>query len=156
MRYNQNIAVGLIVASFFSFVYISTASAKTTTFNATVTADTLFVRSGPGTGYSKVGKLTKGATVTVYEQKNNWYRIGTGKKWVKSVYLEKTKISQATVTTASVKGAPAGCLDAVKAANAYCASIASGCPSYSTTPKCLEANQKCEDRQEIAFQQCPR
>jgi len=156
MHCKKIIAGSLLAASFLCFIFISTASAKTTTFNVTVTADVLYVRSGPGKNYSKVSQLIKGAAVKVYEQKNNWYRIGTGKKWVTSAYLEKTKVSQASVTTAAVKSAPASCVQAVKEANSYCASIASGCSSYSKTQKCLDANKKCEDRQEIALKQCPQ
>lgn len=157
MQYKKFIVVSLLVASFLSFIFISSASAKTTTFNATVTADLLYVRSGPGTTYKKVDQLKKGAVVKVYEQKNNWYRIGTGKKWVTSVYLKKTTtVSKVKVTTAAEKSVPTSCLQAVKEANTYCASIASGCTSFSKTQKCLDANKKCEDRQEIALAQCPQ
>ena len=158
MYHKKHIVIAAI-AVLASLVFISAVSAKTTTFSATVTADTLYVRSGPGKSYDKVGHLEKGATVKVYEQTKNWSRIGTGKKWVMTAYLTKTKtVKTASIspTAAAAKGAPAGCLQAVAEANTYCKSVASGCPSWSTTPQCLEANQKCEDRQQIAFQQCPQ
>lgn len=48
----------------------------------TVTASSLNVRSGPGTYYSKIGSLKKGATVQIVSQTNGWYKIyyknGTG------------------------------------------------------------------------------
>ena len=44
----------------------------------TVTADVLNVRSGPGTGYGKVGSLKKGASVTITGETNGWYAITAG------------------------------------------------------------------------------
>lgn len=48
----------------------------------------LNVRRGPGTGYGIVKTLPKGTTVTVYEQKNGWGRIGTA-QWCSMTYLKK-------------------------------------------------------------------
>lgn len=39
----------------------------------------LNVRTGPGTRYTDVGNLNYGQTVTVYETKDNWARIGSGR-----------------------------------------------------------------------------
>lgn len=39
------------------------------------------VRSGSGTNYFIVRKISKGEKVTVYEEKNDWLRIGTG-EWI--------------------------------------------------------------------------
>ncbi|MFR7544805.1 MAG: C39 family peptidase [Clostridia bacterium] len=50
------------------------------------------VRSGAGTGYSKVGALSDGTSVTVYETSGNWSRIGTN-RWVSSDYLVSTYTS---------------------------------------------------------------
>ena len=47
----------------------------------TVPGVTLNVRSGPATKNPIVAKLTKGASVRIYEEKNGWYRIGDG-QWV--------------------------------------------------------------------------
>jgi len=155
----KQLTASFTAAFLVSLAFFASASAQTTTYSATVTADTLFVRSGPGTSYGKVDHLAKGAVVKVYEQTKNWSRIGSGKRWVMSTYLTKTKtVKTAAISpaAAAAKNAPAGCLQAVLEANTYCKSVASGCPSWSTTPKCLEANQKCEDRQKIAFQQCPQ
>ena len=41
----------------------------------TVNAGPLNVRSGPGTSYKKVGSLKKGASVTVLEETNGWYKV---------------------------------------------------------------------------------
>ncbi|HHY81768.1 MAG TPA: SH3 domain-containing protein [Clostridiales bacterium] len=66
---------------------------KPTTVTATVTASSLNVRSGPGTGYSKVGSLSKGTTVTILSSSNGWYKIQKGSLvgYVSGDYL---KISQ--------------------------------------------------------------
>jgi len=38
----------------------------------------LNVRSGPGTGYSRIGSLRKGTQVTILETLNGWYKISSG------------------------------------------------------------------------------
>lgn len=57
----------------------------------TVTVDVLNVRSGPGTGYSIVGTLRKGAVVNVIGTSGAWSKINsplTG--WVYTAYLANT------------------------------------------------------------------
>ena len=57
---------------------------------AKVLANSLNVRSGAGQNFPRIGGLTKGKTVTVYEEKNNWLRIayGTGFGWVAKQYTD--------------------------------------------------------------------
>ena len=43
-----------------------------------ITTSVLNVRSGPGTGYSKVGRLTAGKVVEVLETQGSWYKIDSG------------------------------------------------------------------------------
>lgn len=71
----------------------STTSGSTETTTGTtgkVNATSLNVRSGAGTNYSRVGTLSKGASVTVYEKKTvgsvEWGRIGTN-RWVSLTYV---------------------------------------------------------------------
>ncbi|MFA5881621.1 MAG: N-acetylmuramoyl-L-alanine amidase [Eubacteriales bacterium] len=55
-----------------------------------VTGSTVNVRSGPGTGYSKIGSVNKGTTVEVLETKNSWHKIKLSKissGWVVGTYL---------------------------------------------------------------------
>jgi len=55
-----------------------------------VTGSTVNVRSGPGTGYSKIGSVNKGTTVEVLETKNSWHKIKLPKissGWVVGTYL---------------------------------------------------------------------
>lgn len=70
----------------------SSESGKT----GTVTAATLNVRSGAGTGYTRVGTLSKGDKVTVYETKTvsgvKWGRIGTN-RWVCLSYVSQDSSS---------------------------------------------------------------
>lgn len=54
-------------------------SADTENSQGTVNAGPLNVRSGPGTSYSKVGSLGRGASVTVVDKVNGWYKITSGK-----------------------------------------------------------------------------
>lgn len=57
----------------------------------------LNVRSGPGTGYSKVGSLAYGQAVTVSGEANGWYQIGDG-RWASGSYLTATKPATQTQT----------------------------------------------------------
>lgn len=55
-----------------------------------VTGSAVNVRSGPGTGYSKIGSVNKGTTVEVLETKNSWHKIKLSKissGWVVGAYL---------------------------------------------------------------------
>ena len=53
-----------------------TTAAGTTAY---ITADILNIRSGPGTGYARIGKLSKGTEVTILETLDGWYKITDGK-----------------------------------------------------------------------------
>lgn len=64
----------------------------TATYNRYVKVNTsLNVRSGPGTGYSIVGRKYNGDKVTVYKESSNWSNIGTN-EWVSSDYLTDSNI----------------------------------------------------------------
>src|SRR5690606_10639249 len=43
--------------------------------NNRVTANALYVRTGPGTNYKSIGTLPKGTKVTILEEVNGWYAI---------------------------------------------------------------------------------
>ncbi len=49
------------------------------------------VRSGAGTGHSRIGGLAEGASVTIVGQSNGWYKIkyGSGTGWVSSQFVKK-------------------------------------------------------------------
>ena len=70
----------------------NTGNVTTSTYTRYVKTSTgvgVNVRSGAGTGYSKVGALADGTSVTVYSTSGNWSRIGTN-RWVYSDYLVST------------------------------------------------------------------
>ena len=54
------------------------AASTTETLYGRVTTGSLNVRSGPGTGYDKCGKIYAGKTVEILESLNGWYRIPEG------------------------------------------------------------------------------
>ena len=56
-----------------------------------VTQGPLNIRSGPGTGYSKVGSLAKGRCVKVVSVQSGWYQIEQG--YVSAAYVEETDYS---------------------------------------------------------------
>lgn len=55
-----------------------------------VTADSLNVRSGYGTSYTKIGTIPKGMEVEIVESKNNWYKIKykNGYGYVSATYIK--------------------------------------------------------------------
>ena len=76
-----------------------TQPAQPTTRKGVVTANSgLNVRSGPSTSNGRVGALSKGATVTIYEESNGWYRIGNN-QWVSAQYVSVNGQTPAQPTT---------------------------------------------------------
>ena len=53
----------------------SSSSSKSSSKTVYITASSLNVRSGPGTSYSTVGSLKKGASVKTYGSTDGWYKI---------------------------------------------------------------------------------
>lgn len=60
-----------------------TAEAK----RATVKADTLNVRTGPGTNFEKKGSYKKGQELFIFKEENGWCRVGVEEKWVSTSFL---------------------------------------------------------------------
>lgn len=54
---------------------------------ATVNADVLNVRSGPGVQYHKVARVTKDEEVFLYEESGNWGKVSLDERWVSKRYL---------------------------------------------------------------------
>ncbi len=67
-----------------------------------VTASSLNVRSGAGTTYDKVAKITKGTAVTVLDEKDGWYKIETGSVtgWVSGEYIALDSTTPVVTSTA--------------------------------------------------------
>lgn len=57
---------------------------------------TLNVRSGPGTNYSILASLSKGATVTILGEENGWYKVnyGSGEGYVSKQYIKLNNVDQ--------------------------------------------------------------
>jgi len=55
---------------------------------ASVKANTLNVRNGPGVQYQKVATLMKNEEIFVTDAKNNWSKIGLDFHWVSDLYLD--------------------------------------------------------------------
>ncbi len=62
-----------------------------------VTAGPLNIRSGPGTGYSKVGSLAKGRFVKVVSVLDGWYQIEQG--YISAAYAEVTDYTPAAASS---------------------------------------------------------
>lgn len=99
------IAVIVFSAAFLVFSWQRDGYAYGTGETGQITASSLYVRSGPGTSYSKIGTLKKGRTFTVTgtgKDKSGvtWYKMKYGSKngYVSSKYVY---IKQPTVTAVS-------------------------------------------------------
>lgn len=74
-----------------------------------VTANALNVRSGPGTGYTKLGVLYKNATVQIIANSGSWYKIayGSGYGYVSGSYVKLNETTSSVytmgVTTAALR-----------------------------------------------------
>lgn len=83
-RINQ----GQYVSADYIQVLASGPAAAPATRQGKVTSATLNVRSGPSTGYGRVGQLKKGNLVNIYEtSRDGWHRIGTN-QWVLGDYIQ--------------------------------------------------------------------
>jgi SH3-like domain-containing protein len=54
---------------------------------ATVKADTLNARSGPGTTFDKLGTYTKGQELFIAKEQNGWCQVNMDNRWVSKDYL---------------------------------------------------------------------
>jgi uncharacterized protein YgiM (DUF1202 family) len=55
---------------------------------ATVTSDTLNVRSGAGISFQKIGSFVKGDELFIIEEKQDWCKISMEDKWVNKSFLK--------------------------------------------------------------------
>ncbi|AIQ54935.1 N-acetylmuramoyl-L-alanine amidase [Paenibacillus sp. FSL R7-0331] len=90
---------------------VSTVKASSGSSSATVTADSLRIRGGPGTGYAVVGSLKAKDKVTVLARQDGWARIKTTAGeigWVSAQYLSgggsSSGVTTASATSTSSKG----------------------------------------------------
>ena len=67
--------------------------------SATCTVNGLAIRTGPSTGYSKIGSLRTGNVVTVLEEKSGWYRFDYSGRvgWSSGKYLTLSQADNSSV-----------------------------------------------------------
>lgn len=88
----------------------SSAGGSASRSRATVTADSLRIRGGPGTGYEVVGSLRGGNSVTVLSSRSGWMNIRTPEGvtgWVSSSYISYTAASSSSGSSPSASGGSA-------------------------------------------------
>ena len=87
----SNGKIGWVSGDYIKVSSGSTSQPSTSTTKATVTANSLNVRSGAGTSYSVITKLSKGTVVDVLESASNgWKKVKTSNGttgWVSGSYL---------------------------------------------------------------------
>ena len=76
---------------------VSAADTAAVIKSGSTTASYLFVRSGAGSNFDRVGGLWRGASVNILEEKDGWYRIDSG--WISSKYVKLTTNAAASTTT---------------------------------------------------------
>ena len=86
-----------------------------------VTASVLNVRSGPSTGYSKVGSLSSGTLVTIVGTESGWYKISYqgGTAYVCGDYVMLTDGSGSTATSSVGEAAAAMAADLIGSPYVY-------------------------------------
>ncbi|QHT59480.1 SH3 domain-containing protein [Paenibacillus lycopersici] len=74
---------------------------------ATVTADSLRIRSGPGTDYKVIGSLKEGQQVTILSSQSSWLKISTSSKttgWIAKEYVDKGAPLQTHSSGTGIRG----------------------------------------------------
>ncbi|MGE7615673.1 N-acetylmuramoyl-L-alanine amidase [Paenibacillus sp. NPDC101420] len=101
----QSGASGSSVASKPSTTSSTSTSTLSSTTKVTVTADSLRVRSGPGTQYKVLGSLKAKDTVILLLRQDDWARIRTASGdigWVAAEYIRSGTTPRSTSTTSSI------------------------------------------------------
>ena len=60
-------------------------------YKAKITADTLNIRSGPGTSYKSVGTVKKGEVFTIVDELHGWGKLKSGAGWISLNYSKIIK-----------------------------------------------------------------
>ena len=58
-------------------------------YKVKISAETLNVRSGPGSKYQAVGKVKKNEVYTIIDEQNNWGKLKSGAGWISLKYTKK-------------------------------------------------------------------
>ncbi len=101
---------GYIIAEYLSVNAGQAPGPTTEAFQGTVTGSVVNVRSGPGTSYSIISQLKKGASITIIATLDGWYKISIngGEGYICSDYVSKSISSGGGDTTETRKGTVTG------------------------------------------------
>ena len=108
-----NGTVGYMSASYLSVTPTPTSTSTTKTYTGKLNTggSSLNMRSGPGTGYSKVGSIPASATLTITGSENGWYKTSyngvSGYVSGNYVTVTETTSSSATPSTPATPATPA-------------------------------------------------
>ena len=101
----SNGKIGWVSGDYIKVSSGSTSQPSTSTTTATVTADSLNVRSGAGTSYSVITKLSKGTVVDVIESASNgWKKIKTSggtTGWASGDYLTTGSVGNSSTNNST-------------------------------------------------------
>ena len=89
---NEKVIIESVLYTFDSEGYVTNAEPikpVETSFKVTITADSLNIRSGPGTEYEITGSIAKGGSYTIVEVKDNWGRLKSGAGWICLDYTKR-------------------------------------------------------------------
>ena len=67
----------------------TTSTSKKVNYKVKITAESLNVRKGAGTGYDTNGSVKKGQVFTIVEEKDGWGKLKSGAGWIKLEYTKK-------------------------------------------------------------------
>ena len=103
----SNGTIGWVSGSYLTTGVVDNSSTSNSSYKATVNATSLNVRSGAGTNYSVVTKLSKGTVVDVIESASNgWKKIKTSSGttgWVSGSYLTTGVVDNSSTSNSSYK-----------------------------------------------------
>ena len=93
----------ILIGSIFTIfpTTVSAAAAGPGTYRPSDT-DGLNVRSGPSTGYSRIGGISYGTTFTVTQISNEWGYVPSYNGWVSLDYAQLVSSSSSAVTSANI------------------------------------------------------
>lgn len=84
-------AVDSMLAIYTKYELPSLDSGSNTNYVVRITADSLNIRTGPGTNYKIVAALPKGGAYTIVEEKNGWGKLKSGAGWISLSYTTKLR-----------------------------------------------------------------
>lgn len=89
---NEKVIIDSVICEFDADGYVikeTPINPVETNFKVRITADSLNIRSGPGTEYEITGSIDKGGSYTIVEVKENWGRLKSDAGWICLDYTER-------------------------------------------------------------------